>query len=102
MEFGVRHSMVLATDHLPKRQRPYRVVNVGLTDCFGIEWASEFPKAALIRGSAGRLTLPHQRSLRAGLERASARRLWPPRGFEAIKLVLAALMRLSIAFRSIQ
>ena len=49
MEFGVRHSMVLATDHLPKRQRPYRVVNVGLTDCFGIEWASEFPKAALTR-----------------------------------------------------
>jgi hypothetical protein len=33
--------LVLATNLLPKRQRPYQVLNVGLTDRFGIEWASE-------------------------------------------------------------
>jgi hypothetical protein len=33
----------LAIDLIPKRQRPYRVLNVGLTECFGIEWASESP-----------------------------------------------------------
>jgi hypothetical protein len=33
--------LVLATNLLPKRQRPYQVLNVGLTDRFGIEWVSE-------------------------------------------------------------
>jgi hypothetical protein len=42
MRLGARHlQLVLSTDSFQKGQRPYGVLNVGLTDCFGIERASE-------------------------------------------------------------
>ena len=41
MQRGARHLQLLSTDSFQKGQRPYGVLNVGLTDCFGIEWASE-------------------------------------------------------------
>jgi hypothetical protein len=34
-------ALVLATDLLPKRQWPYQILSVGLTDRLGVEWASE-------------------------------------------------------------